>query len=83
MGWQVAAVERALQSAALEVMPPITPVLCFVEGEWPLFRPPESYRGVRLEGKRSIRELITHGQVLDGAAIERLIRVLATAFPPR
>jgi hypothetical protein len=55
MGWQVAAVERELRSAAPDVMPPITPVLCFVNAEWPLFRPPDSYRGVRLESKRSIR----------------------------
>lgn len=83
MGWQVAAVERVLRSATLEVIPPITPVLCFVDGEWPWFRPPESYRGVRLEGTRSIRELITHSQVLNGAAIERLARILAAAFPPK
>jgi len=83
MGWQVAAVERVLRSADLKVMPPITPVLCFVNGEWPLFRPPDSYRGVRLESKRSIRELVTRGQVLDGAAIERLTRILANAFPTK
>lgn len=83
MDWQVAAVERALQSVALDAMTPITPVLCFIEGDWPLFRPPESYRGVRLEGTRSIRELITSTQVLDGPAIDRLSRILATAFPPK
>jgi Nuclease-related domain. len=83
MGWQTAAVELVLRSAALEVMPPITPVLCFVEGEWPLFRPPNTFRGVHLESTRSIRELITGTHVLDEAAIERLTRILATAFPPK
>ncbi len=83
MGWQVAAVEGVLRSAELEVIPPITPVLCFVDGEWPLFRPPESYRGVRLESERSIRELVAREQVLDGAAVDRLARILATAFPPK
>jgi hypothetical protein len=83
MGWQVAAVERELRSAALEVMPPISPVLCFVKAEWPLFRPPDSYRGVRLESKRTLRELVTRGQVLDAAAVERLTRILATAFPAK
>lgn len=83
MGWQVATVERVLGSAGLEVMPPITPVLCFVDGEWPWFRPPESYHGVRLEGTRSIRDLITATQVLDGAAIERLTRILAAGFPAK
>jgi len=34
-------------------------VLCFVDGDWPLFRPPSSFRGVRLEGSRSIRSLLT------------------------
>lgn len=82
MGWQVAAVERALGSAALEVVPPIVPVLCFVDGEWPLFRPPDAYRGVRLESERSIRRLITKSQARDDAAIERLTRILATALPP-
>ena len=83
MGWQVATVERALAAAALAVIPPIIPVLCFVDGEWPLLRPPESFRGVRLEGTRSIRKLITSTQLLDSAAIERLARILATAFPPK
>ncbi len=46
-------------------------------------RPPDAYRGFRLEGTRSIRELITHRQVLNGAAIERLARMLAAAFPPK
>ena len=83
MDWQVATVERALASAALAVIPPIIPVLCFVDGEWPLLRPPESFRGVRLEGTRSIRKLITSTQLLDGATIARLARILATAFPPK
>ncbi len=83
MAWQVTAVERALQAAAREAMPPITPVLCFIKGDLPWFRPPDSYRGVRLESERSIRTLVTGAQVLDGAAVERLARILATAFPPR
>ena len=81
MSWQVGAVERALRSAAVERMPPITPVLCFVRGEWPLLAPPDAYRGVRLEGTRSIAKLVTRERVLDEAAIEHLIRILATAFP--
>jgi hypothetical protein len=83
MGWQVDAVERALRSVPVDPMPPLTPVLCFIEGEWPLFSPPESYRGVRLEGANSIRKLVTSSQALDERGIERLVRLLATAFPPK
>jgi Nuclease-related domain len=83
MDWQVAAVDRVLTTAGLEPKPPITPVLCFVEGEWPLLRPPDSFRGVSLESERSIRSLVTSRKVLDGTAIERLTRILATAFPPK
>jgi hypothetical protein len=79
----VAAVEHALGSAALDPMPPTTPVLCFIDGEWPLFRPPDTFRGVRLESERSIRPLVTSRKVLDGTAIERLTGLLATAFPPK
>jgi hypothetical protein len=83
MSWQVLAVERVLQSAGLQTIPPVVPVLCFVDGEWPLLAPPEEYEGVRLEGKRSIRKLIARGSVLDAAARDKLTRLLATALPPK
>ena len=83
MDWQVEAVEDALRAAGVDPLPPITPVLCFVDGEWPLLRPPTAFRGVRLEGTRSIRRLITGSQVLDEATIERLTGVLAAALPPK
>ncbi len=83
MDWQVEAVEDALRAAGVDPLPPITPVLCFVDGEWPLLRRPTAFRGVRLEGPRSIRRLITGSQVLDEATIQRLTRVLAAALPPK
>ena len=83
MDWQVEAVEDALRAAGVDPLPPTTPVLCFVDGEWPLLRRPTAFRGVRLEGTRSIRRLITGSQVLDEATIERLTRVLAAALPPK
>jgi hypothetical protein len=64
-------------------MPPITPVLCFVDGEWPLLTPPRSFAGVRLEGTRSIRKLIAANPLADDATVGRLARVLAGAFPPK
>lgn len=82
MGWQVAAVEQALQVAGFEPLPPITPVLCFVDGDWPLIAPPDAFRGVRLESARSLRKRLV-GEVLDEAAIAPLARLLAAALPPR
>ena len=58
MTWQLEAVERALRLVHADPMPPITPVLCFVRGDWPLFSPPEAFRSVRLEGTRSITKLV-------------------------
>jgi hypothetical protein len=46
MTCQVEAVRAALEAAGFDPMPPVTPVLCFVEGRWPFFRPPEEYAGV-------------------------------------
>lgn len=79
MGWQVAAVHKALGEDSVEV----TPVLCFVDGEWPLLAPPDSYAGVRLEGKGSIKKLVTQPVRLDAAEIDRLTRLLAKAFRPK
>jgi hypothetical protein len=83
MGWQIEAVTAALGASGVASLPPITPVLCFVDAEWPLLRPPGTFRGVRLEGTRSIRRLVTAAQVLDEATIERLTGILGTAFPPK
>jgi hypothetical protein len=81
MGWQVKAVETYLESAGLVLG--VTPVLCFLGVEWPILFPPDSYRGVRLEDKRTLRKLITKQQLLDTAAIERLARILAVGFPAK
>ncbi|HET7550233.1 MAG TPA: nuclease-related domain-containing protein [Gemmatimonadaceae bacterium] len=81
MQWQVEAVRNAL--AALDPVPPVTPVLCFVKGEWPLLRPPSAYRGVRLEGSRSIRKLVRDGDVLDQARLNVVTNLLAAALPAK
>jgi hypothetical protein len=83
MAWQLGAVDRAIRSGAAEPLPPITAVLCFVRGQWPLLSAPDSYRGVRLEGTRSIKKLFRANQVLDGAAIDQLARLLASSFPAK
>lgn len=83
MGWQAEAVVQAIAAARLEPPPPVIPVLCFVDGEWPLLWPPEEFQGVRLEGKKSIKKLVTASQILDSNAIRRAHNVLAIAFPPK
>jgi len=80
MARQVAAVRTALAEADTDE--PVTPVLCFIRGDWPLLRPPTSYRGVRLEGTHSIRKLLTAKRDLDDSEIDRLARILSTALPP-
>jgi hypothetical protein len=82
MGWQVAAVESALETAGVEPMPPITPVLCFIDGDWPLISPTDVFRGVRLEGPRSLRRRLA-GDALDAVSIARLARILAAALPAK
>lgn len=83
LGWQVEAVSAALTAAGVDPLPPVTPVLCFVDGEWPMFSPPDVYAGVRLEGTKSIRKLMAAPDVLDPPSIERLARVLAAALPAK
>jgi hypothetical protein len=83
LGWQVEAVHTALRSAGIEPLPSVTPVLCFVDGDWPLLSPPDSFAGARLESERSIRKLITASSELDDATVERLFRVLGAALPSK
>ena len=64
MGWQVDAVRSAFEAQGLDPMPPITPVLCFLNVEWPLLGAPESFRGVRSESRRSIKRLMTKSDLL-------------------
>jgi len=78
MGWQVQAVESVL--ASVEVILPVTPVLCFIGVDWPLLFRPDSFRGVRLEGPKSLRKLISATPALDADAIDKLARILATGL---
>lgn len=79
MGWQVKAVETLLESVDRTVA--ITPVLCFLEVEWPLLFAPDSFRGVRLDSPRTLRKLVTRAQVLDSAEVDKLAHLLAAGFP--
>jgi hypothetical protein len=83
LGWQVEAVTAALIAGGVGPLPPVTPVLCFIDGEWPLFGAPDEYAGVRLEGTGSIRKLVAAPAVLDPPSIEHLTRLLGTALPAK
>lgn len=83
MTWQVDAVESALDAASVDLTVPVVPVLCFVNGEWPWFRPPNEYAGVRLESEDSLRDLVVTKGALDSQAIERLRDTLARALPSK
>jgi hypothetical protein len=81
MAWQVKAVETLL--ASVEVTMPVTPVLCFIDVDWPLLFAPNSFRGVRLEDPKSLRKLIIATPALDAAAIDKFARILAAGFPAK
>ena len=83
MGWQVDAVRSALEGHGIDPMPPITPVLCFLNVEWPLIGAPESFRGVRIESHRSIKRLIAKSVQLTEPQTDHLLVVLSEALPPK
>jgi hypothetical protein len=81
--WQRSVVEAALVGAGETSQPPIAGVLCFIDGDWPLFKPPTSFRGVRLETERTIQKLVVADSILDTEAVDRCARLLATMLPPK
>lgn len=82
MAWQVDAVRRTLESGGTNPLPPVVPVLCFVNAEWPDRFPVHEYRAVRLESPLSLRLLLDRITRLDPSEVERLSAVLTTALPP-
>lgn len=81
MSWQVEAVTAALADA--DPMPPVTPVLCFVQADWRLFGAPDEFRGVRLESHRSLKRLLVSTAVLDDIRISELAAVLSATLPAK
>jgi hypothetical protein len=75
--WQAEVVASALEEAHVDEAPVAMPVLCFLNVEWPLFRPPREFRGVRLESHRSIRRLVTQPTRITEAQADLLVAVLA------
>lgn len=80
---QVAVVETALQSSTIVPKPRVVPVLCFVDGEWPLFGAVNLFEGVHLESERSIRKLLTAAADDAVVAIDRVAHELARLLPAK
>lgn len=83
MAWQVEAVMSVLEERGIEPRPPVTPVLCFLRVEWPLIGRPDTFRGVRLEGVRTIKRLLTKVSVVSDPQAEHLTTILTEALPPK
>lgn len=81
MGWQVDAVRIALGS--IEPLPPIVPVLCFLNVEWPLFHAPEEFRGVRIESHRSMKRVLLAEELSAADARALVHSTIAASLPPR
>lgn len=81
--WQVDAVQTVLIAAGTDPLPPITPVLCFLSVEWPILRPPDRFRDVRLANDRSIKRLLASEDRLAADVVDSLVLVLSSALPPR
>jgi hypothetical protein len=83
MDWQVTAVLEALNGSDLEVECAVTPVLCFVDGRWPMFGAPDAFEGVLLESERSIVRTLSAPVLHSDDEIDHIARILARAFPPK
>jgi hypothetical protein len=81
--WQVVAVRAAFERSTVEPLPRITPVICFVEADWPIFRAPESFHGVRLESPESLTRLASGLHEQSPEAVRQIARALAAALPAR
>jgi hypothetical protein len=81
LGWQAEAVKTALVGAGIDPLPPITSVLCFIDGDWPFFGAPDEFAGVRLVAPKSLRKVATATAALEPKEISRLTAVLGARLP--
>jgi hypothetical protein len=82
MAWQVDVVQHVLDSCAIAPVVKVVPVLCFVNGDWPWFRAPSEFRGVRLEGTNSIKKLFARPPLLDPGMVDAISQALASSLGP-
>ena len=81
--WQVEAVRQALATSRLDGDIPVMPVLCFIGAEWPLLRPPTAFRGVLLEGPRTLRKRLVERSIVSPSDVQRLGAILAAGLPAK
>ena len=81
MGWQVTAVEKALLAAGLDPLPPIIPVLCFIDGDWPLIGGSFTIDGLQVLWPRKAQEHIKRPGPLTNDQVQALRSRLADTFP--
>jgi len=83
MAWQVDAVQAALADSRIQLLPPVTPVLCFVGAEWPLISRRRDFLGVRLESERSIKRAVSEPVELEPDVIDRIAQALSRMLKPK
>ena len=83
MSWQVEAVVTVLRNCGADPVPAVTPVLCFLEVEWPLFRAPDSFHNVRIESARSLARVLTSTSVLTVTQADELAAQLSESLPAK
>jgi hypothetical protein len=77
MAGQVAVTNAALGGAEI----PVSPVLCFIDAEWPLLGGPREFRGVLIDDERSLKRRVARTGELDLEAVRDTATVLAHALP--
>jgi hypothetical protein len=76
MAWQVEATEAALGGAEI----PVSPVLCFIDAEWPPLGGPREFGGVLIESERSLKRRLARPGELDLEEVRETAMVLAQAL---
>jgi hypothetical protein len=80
---QVAVVENVLQASPVQPKPTVTPVLCFIDAEWPWFGAAKTFDGVYLESERSIKKLLVSSADFKPGDVDRLARELSIRLPAK
>ena len=84
MAKQVAAVRAALGEPMMEEFElRLTPVLCFIEADWPLFARPFQLGGVWVDGPKSLGKRIEQLGHLEPEHVRALAKRVAAALPPK
>ena len=74
---QVEATEEALDDGSI----PVSPALCFIDADWPLFGGPRPFKGVLIESQRSLKRRVARRGELDAEEVRDAAMVLAEALP--